>query len=83
VQLLPTFTLGLVLGMLALRARSAFPGMLAHFINNALALVVARDDAPWLARAFADHPTAALVGCGGAAALGLGLALRIGNAPRP
>ncbi|HLL23635.1 MAG TPA: CPBP family intramembrane glutamic endopeptidase, partial [Kofleriaceae bacterium] len=40
VQLVPTFTLGLVLGYLALRARSALPGVLAHFSNNAIALLV-------------------------------------------
>ncbi len=62
VQLLPTFTLGLVLGWLAIRARSAVPGMLAHLLNNAIALVVARDEVPAVSSVLASHPTAALVG---------------------
>ena len=74
VQLVPTFTLGLLLGFLALRADSAVPGMIAHFVNNAIALVVARGDAPPIASAFGHHPNVAVVGCGIATTLGLVLA---------
>jgi sodium transport system permease protein len=74
VQLVPTFTLGLLFGYLALRADSALPGMLAHFVNNAVALVVARGDAPPIANIFGRHPSLALAGCAIATTLGLFLA---------
>ena len=45
-QLIPTFTLGLVCGTIALRARSVYPTMIAHFLNNAFALLV--DRLPWI-----------------------------------
>ncbi|MBA3392504.1 MAG: CPBP family intramembrane metalloprotease [Deltaproteobacteria bacterium] len=73
VQLLPTFTLGLGLGWLAIRARSAVPGMLAHLLNNAIALVVARDEVPAISSALASHPTVALVGFAILTVLGLAL----------
>ena len=60
VQLVPTFTLGIALGYLALRADSVLPCMLAHFVNNAIALVVTRGDAPPIARAVTEHPHVAL-----------------------
>lgn len=41
-QLIPTFTLGLVCGTIALRARSVYPTMVAHLLNNAFALLVDR-----------------------------------------
>jgi membrane protease YdiL (CAAX protease family) len=71
VQLVPTFTLGLLLGYLALRADSALPGMLAHFVNNAVALVIARGDAPPVANVFARYPSLAFAGCAIATTLGL------------
>jgi membrane protease YdiL (CAAX protease family) len=71
VQLVPTFTLGLLLGYLALRADSALPGMLAHFMNNAIALVVARGDAPPIAHIFGRYPGLAFAGCAIATTLGL------------
>jgi sodium transport system permease protein len=74
VQLVPTFSLGLMLGYLALRADSALPGMLAHFLNNTIALLVARGDAPPVAHAFGTHPHIALAGCAVATAMGLVLA---------
>jgi membrane protease YdiL (CAAX protease family) len=74
VQLVPTFTLGLLFGYLALRADSALPGMLAHFVNNAVALVIARGDAPPVANVFGRYPSLALAGCAIATTLGLFLA---------
>jgi sodium transport system permease protein len=59
VQLVPTFTLGVMLGYIAVRADSALPGMLAHFVNNAIALVIARGDVPPVASALARHPAVA------------------------
>jgi sodium transport system permease protein len=35
----PTFALGVVLGLLSLRARSVFPGMLAHALNNGFGML--------------------------------------------
>jgi sodium transport system permease protein len=74
VQLVPTFTLGLVLGYLALRADSALPGMVAHLLNNMIALVVARGDAAPVANALGNHPFMALAGCTIATTMGLVLA---------
>jgi sodium transport system permease protein len=39
-QLIPTFLLGLVLGLLAQRSGSLLPGLLLHFIHNGLAFAV-------------------------------------------
>ncbi len=73
VQLLPTFTLALALGALAHRANSVVPAMLAHFLNNAMAILVARRQPADLAAALDAHPTLALTGCAAATALGLAL----------
>jgi hypothetical protein len=51
VQAAPTFLLGLVYGYLALSARSCIPTMLAHLVNNSLAILVAQGAVPWLANA--------------------------------
>lgn len=74
VQLVPTFTLGLLLGYLALASGSVLPGMLAHLTNNTIALLVARGEAPGIARAFGGHPRIAIGGCLVAVALGIALA---------
>jgi len=85
IQMIPTFTLGLVFGLIALRSGTAIPTMVAHTLNNAIALVVVRGELPWLADKdghgwLARHPTLAMVGAATATASGLALAL-IG--PRP
>jgi sodium transport system permease protein len=49
IQLLPTFTLGLAFGVIAMRAHSAIPTMLGHALNNGIAILVAREDLPGLA----------------------------------
>jgi sodium transport system permease protein len=74
VQLVPTFTLGLVLGYLALRADSALPGMIAHYANNAIALVIVRGDAPPIASALGKTPSITLAGTIATTTLGLVLA---------
>ena len=76
IQLLPTFTLGLVLGAMALRGGSVFPAMLAHFLNNALAVVVSRHEPRALVAWLDVHPTAALIACGASTAAGLALIAR-------
>jgi sodium transport system permease protein len=75
VQMLPTFTLGLVLGALSLRAGSILPSVLAHFLNNAMAIVVHRQESEPLTRGLADHPDLALAACGALFLLGVALAI--------
>lgn len=79
IQAAPTFLLGLVYGYLALNARSCVPTMLAHLINNSLAILVAQGAVPWLADALGHNP---VVSAGIALALtssGLVLASRRGE----
>ena len=64
VQMLPTFTLGLVLGAISLRAGSILPSALAHLLNNAMAIVVDRQASEPLSRGLAEHPRLALAGFG-------------------
>jgi membrane protease YdiL (CAAX protease family) len=74
VQAGPTFTLGLMFGYLAIRADSAIPTMLAHALNNAIAIVVSREELPGLAVWFErDQPTLALVVCATATLAGVAL----------
>jgi membrane protease YdiL (CAAX protease family) len=51
VQAAPTFLLGLAYGYLALAARSCVPTIVAHLVNNSLAILVAQDAIPGLADA--------------------------------
>jgi membrane protease YdiL (CAAX protease family) len=74
-QAIPTFTLGFVLSVLAIRADSIVPAVIAHALNNAVAVVIARDDVPAVDRWFDAHPTGALCAC--SAATGAGIALAI------
>ena len=48
VRLLPTAALGVVLCALTLATGSIFPAMLWHALNNALAIVAAREGIPLL-----------------------------------
>jgi sodium transport system permease protein len=41
-KLLPTTTLGLLLGLLAVRSRSLVPSMLAHALNNTVVVLLVR-----------------------------------------
>ncbi|MBS1118021.1 MAG: Abortive infection protein [Deltaproteobacteria bacterium] len=61
IQMIPTFTLGLVFGLIALRAGSALPTMLAHLLNNTMALLVARSGDSAVPRWLERNPTFALV----------------------
>jgi membrane protease YdiL (CAAX protease family) len=45
VQALPTFVLGTLLAVVAIRGGSIVPTMIAHAINNAAAIVLSRDEA--------------------------------------
>ena len=80
VQMLPTFTLGLVLGALVLRGGSILPSALAHCINNAMAIVVHRQASEPLSRGLAEHPHLALAGFGALFVVGTAVAV---TAPAP
>ena len=75
VQMLPTFTLGLVLGVLALRAGSILPSVIAHLLNNAMAIVVHRQVSEPLSRGLVEHPLLALAGFGALLAVGTAIAV--------
>ncbi len=62
VQLVPTFTLGLVLAALGLHARSIIPCMLAHFLNNAIAILISRGELAGVAGWMDTHPAATTAG---------------------
>ena len=83
VQMLPTFTLGLVLGVLSLRAGSILPAAIAHFLNNAMAIVVSRQESHALSRALDAHPYAALAVFAAIFLAGVALAALTPLAPAP
>jgi len=76
VQALPTLTLGFVLAVIAIRADSVVPAMLAHALNNVLAIVMSRAELPALGGWLGRHPALALAGCAGATAWGIAIAAR-------
>jgi sodium transport system permease protein len=76
VQGLPTLTLGFVLAVIAIRADSVAPTIVAHAINNAMAIALTRGELPELGGWLGRHPALALAGCAGATALGVALAAR-------
>lgn len=83
VQMLPTFTLGLVLGALSLRAGSILPSAIAHFLNNAMAIIVHRQESEPLSRGLTEHPHLALAGFGALFVVGTALAVASPPAPAP
>jgi membrane protease YdiL (CAAX protease family) len=60
-QMLGVLPLGLALGLLAVQSGSVVPGMIAHLTNNAIALVLSRDELPSVSRAVTARPEMALV----------------------
>lgn len=76
VQALPTLLLGFLLALIAIRADSIAPAMIAHAINNALAIAMSRGELPALASWFAEHPAIALAGCAGTTAVAVAVVLR-------
>jgi sodium transport system permease protein len=76
VQALPTLTLGLVLAVIAIRADSIAPSIVAHALNNALAIAVSRHALPDLMGWLDRHPVAGLAGCAVATAGGVVIAAR-------
>jgi len=75
VQAMPTFALGLVLSLLAIRADSIVPAVITHALNNAIAVIIARDDIPAVDAWFDAHPTGALCACTAASGAGIALAI--------
>lgn len=76
VQALPTLTLGFVLAVIAIRADSALPAMVAHAINNVFAIAMSRDALPEIGGWLGRHPTLALAGCATVTAWGITITLR-------
>jgi membrane protease YdiL (CAAX protease family) len=79
VQLIPTFTLGLVAGTVTLRAHSVVPAMVAHLLNNGIAIVVTRVPSPsnWVN----DHPSLSLAVAIVLTGSGLAIASTVRRAP--
>jgi membrane protease YdiL (CAAX protease family) len=75
-QALATFLLGLALAFIAIRANSVIPTMLAHVLNNTIAIVISREELPGLDAWILDHPLAMLVGSLVSVGVGLALASR-------
>jgi len=76
VQALPTLTLGFVLALLAIRADSVLPAMVAHAINNAIVIALSRRELPELAGWFDRHPALALAAATSATAAGIAITVR-------
>ncbi|HEU0031537.1 MAG TPA: CPBP family intramembrane glutamic endopeptidase [Kofleriaceae bacterium] len=74
-QMLPTLTLGIAFALIAYRSGSAIPTMFAHFLNNTLALLVARGELPGFASWLGRHDVIALVIALAACWLGIAIAL--------
>lgn len=60
VRFVPTLSLGIVLAIVTLAADSVWPAMVAHAINNALALAVSAGELGAIGATVRDHPNAAL-----------------------
>jgi membrane protease YdiL (CAAX protease family) len=81
-QALPTLTFGFALGLLALRADSIGPSVVAHALNNAIVTLLSRHDLPGPMSWINDHPTWTLVICAPVTAGGLVLASGLRALPR-
>jgi membrane protease YdiL (CAAX protease family) len=75
-QIAGTFTLGLVLGFIAIRSGSIVPTAIAHFTNNAIVILLTREDLPLVERTVDAHPDAMLVVALAIVAGGIALAAR-------
>ncbi len=61
VQIVGTFPLALALGTLAVRSGSILPCMIAHFLNNAVVIVLMHVEAPGVVRMLDQHPTGVFI----------------------
>ncbi len=73
VQAPATFTLGVAFAVLAIRADSIVPSVIGHALNNALAVLVARDELSGVAHWLGENPMPALAICGTTSAAGVAL----------
>jgi sodium transport system permease protein len=81
-RLLPTAFLGALIGLVRLRTRSIFPGMIIHALNNGLALALLYYSPPWAGDLLARGTLPWSLTLGGAAVFALGLALLPRSAAR-
>jgi membrane protease YdiL (CAAX protease family) len=72
-QLIPTFTLGVLAGAMTLRAHSVIPAMTAHMINNAIAILVSRDVIPGASDWIGAHRETSLAIAGVLTATGIAI----------
>lgn len=75
VQAVPTFTLGLALAAIAIRADSVLPAMLGHALNNAMAIAMSRGELAASAAWLEAHPWITALCCACATGGGLAIAL--------
>jgi len=76
VQAVPTLTLGALLAVIAIRADSIAPSVVAHALNNAIAIAMSRGALPQLDSWLTAHPLLTLGGCTLAIAGGTTIAAR-------
>ena len=79
IQMIPTLTLGLAFGAITLRGGSALPTMVAHALNNGIAILVVRGELPFAIDAdqtgsIDRHPTLALVAAATLTTAGIAIA---------
>ena len=75
IQMIPTFLLGLALAVIAVRGDSIYPTMLAHVLNNTIAIVLSRSTVPAATGWIEDHPLAMFFGSIGVLVTGVALAV--------
>jgi len=76
VRFAPTLLLGLVLGTLAVRTGTLWASIVAHLLNNAMALLVSDGTLQPLANLIDGHPAAALGVAAAGSFAGIALAAR-------
>ena len=76
IQMIAVFPLGLMLALLALRAGSVAPAMLAHALNNACVIAMTRPQLAGVAHAIDAHAGAALAVSSAGTLAGIALAAR-------
>jgi membrane protease YdiL (CAAX protease family) len=74
VRAVPTALLGAILATMTVRSGSLVPAMIAHALNNGIALLVATDRAPPVARVIDAHPDVAAAVAATVVAAGVGIA---------
>jgi membrane protease YdiL (CAAX protease family) len=62
--------------VIAIRADSIAPTILAHALNNGIVILLSRNELPGLAGSLTDHPILGLAICAGTTAIGLVIAVR-------